>query len=219
MLPFQAFPQEEQHTHSEEGAHSEDTVAAVSQEHSESSSANEGEVTDAIEEVVPEEEAVPATSESVFASFSEFPNLHPFVVHFPIVLLLLAFISQFLGLIALREKFSWITLFQLIAGFIGAVLAAEVFHAHVGDLPQNISEVYESHEYYGIATTWLAGIALILKLISHFLFKLKTWAEIIVFLMITGSAVTVSLAGHLGAQMVHIENVGPQGNYLEEHEH
>lgn len=172
-----------------------------------------------LDEITPPEEAVPATKESEFASLDEFPNLHPFVVHFPIVLLLLAFLSQLLGLFALREKFSWITLFLLLAGFVGAVLAAEVFHAHVGELPQNILNVYESHEYYGKATTWLAGIALVLKIISHFWLKRKTWAEIIVFLVITGSALTVSLAGHLGSQMVHIENVGPQGNYLEEHEH
>jgi uncharacterized protein involved in response to NO len=63
----------------------------------------------------------------------------------------------------------------------------------------------------------LAGIALVLKLISHFT-KRKIWAEVIVFLVLAGSAVTVSLAGHLGSQLVFIEEVGPGGNYIKQHD-
>jgi hypothetical protein len=44
----------------------------------------------------------------------------------------------------------------------------------------------------------------------------KTWFEVIVFLVLGASALTVSLAGHLGSQMVFIEEVGPGGNYIEQ---
>ncbi|MHA6250018.1 hypothetical protein ACXYMU_18950 [Pontibacter sp. CAU 1760] len=39
-------------------------------------------------------------------------------------------------------------------------------------------------------------------------------------LLLAGAAYFVSMAGHYGAQLVHLEGVGPQGNYLEAaHEH
>jgi len=167
--------------------------------------------------VLPQKKEVPGTQKSVFASFKDFPNLHPMVVHFPIVLLFLAFITQLLGFFMYRKEFSWITLFLLLGGFIGAVLATQVFHAHAGGVSEHVHKIFETHEYYGKATLLLSGIALVLKILSHFLLRRKLWAEIIVFLVVTASTVTVGLAGHLGSQLVNIENVGPQGHHLVKH--
>ena len=172
-----------------------------------------------MEEGLPEKSEIPGTRASSFAPFSEFPNLHPLIVHFPVVLLLLAFFAQIIGLFAWRTELSWVTFFLLIGGFAGAFLAAKVFHPHVGELSERLNHIFEAHEYYAYATVWLSGIAFFLKAISHFFLKRKTWAEIIVFLSIMSSAITVSLAGHLGSQMVFIENIGPQGNHLEEGAH
>lgn len=196
MLPFQTLAQEEEHSHETDEEHA-----------------------DVTQTIVPNENEVPGTSDSVFRSFQNFPNLHPMVVHFPIVLLLFAFITQLIGLFTLRNTFSRITLFLLFGGLVGAVLVSQVFRAHAAEVPEKVHRIFETHEYYGKVTTWLAGIALVLKIVSHFLLKRKTWAEIIFFLAVAGSAITVSLAGHLGSQMVYIENVGPQGKHLEEHEH
>ncbi len=169
-----------------------------------------------LQEGLPEKQEIPATENSIFASLSEFPNLHPMVVHFPIVLLLLAFFTQLIGLFIFRLQMSWVTLFLLMGGFVGALLAALVFHAHVKDLPEPIKKVFENHEFYAYLTLWLSGIALALKVLSHFMVR-KLWMEVIVLLLLTGSAITVSFAGHLGSQMVYIEEVGPGGNYIEHH--
>ncbi len=190
--------------------------AAQEHEHSADSTAHEEE-SEHSEQVLPTNQEIPGDSESVFAPFSAFPNLHPMVVHFPVVLLLLAFFSQLFGFFGFRVQFSWITLFLLAGGFIGAIFAAQIFHPHAGGLPENVKEIFETHEYYGKTTMWLAAIALLFKIISHFFLKRKVWAEILVFIIISASAITVSLAGHLGSQMVYIEKVGPQGNYIEEH--
>ena len=169
--------------------------------------------------VLPQKKEVPGTQQSVFASFSDFPNLHPLVVHFPIVLLFLAFFTQLIGFFKYRKESGWIVLFLLLGGFIGAVLATQVFHAHVAEVNEQVNKIFETHEYYGKTTLLLSGIALALKIISHFILKRKFWAEIIVFLVLTCSTITVGLAGHLGSQLVIIENVGPQGNHLEKHHH
>lgn len=188
----------------------------LAQEHSHSDSATE-ETSVVVEEGLPEAGEIPATENSIFAPWSQFPNLHPMVVHFPIVLLLLAVLSQFTGLFAYRKEMSWITIFLLTGGFIGALLAGLVFHPHTNELPENIQKIFETHEYYAYLTLWLAGIALVLKFISHFTSR-KTWFEVIVFLVLGASALTISLAGHLGSQMVFIEEVGPGGNYIEQHD-
>ncbi len=153
---------------------------------------------------------------SVFAPFSAFPNLHPLIVHFPVVLLLLSFLSQLMGLFVFRKEMSWITLTLLIGGFVGAILAAQVFHPHPDQLPENLERIFEAHEQYAMWTMWLSGIGLFLKLISHFFLKRKLWMEIIVALLLTGSAITVTLAGHLGAELVYVKDVGPQGHDVEE---
>jgi uncharacterized membrane protein len=183
-------------------------------EHSHGEERNESVV---LQKGLPEEMEIPATANSTFASWGEFPNLHPMVVHFPVALLLVAALAQLVGLFAYRKQMSLITIFLLLGGFIGTLLAGMVFHPHAGGLTENAQKVFETHEYYAYLTIWLAGIALVLKLISHFT-KRKIWAEVIVFLVLAGSAVTVSLAGHLGSQLVFIEEVGPGGNFIEQHE-
>jgi len=35
------------------------------------------------------------------------------------------------------------------------------------------------------------------------------------FVILNFTAVSVSIAGHMGAKLVHIEGVGPKGKYLE----
>ncbi len=114
--------------------------------------------------VLPQKKEVPGTQQSVFASFNDFPNLHPLVVHFPIVLLFLAFFTQLIGFFKYRKESSWIALFLLLGGFIGAVLATQVFHAHVAEVNEQVNKIFETHEYYGKTTLLLSGIALALKL-------------------------------------------------------
>lgn len=198
LLPLQIIAQEHGDSHSES-----DQPTETTEQHESSAAANH-------------EEAA-GESEAVFASFNDFPTLHPLVVHFPVVLLYVAFVAQIIGLIVRRREMSWVTLILLLGGFIGALAAMELFHPHPADLPPAIHEVFEKHEYYASITTWLAGIALVFKIISHFWIKRHTWTEVMALLVITGAVITVSLTGHLGTQLTYIENVGPQGNYLEEH--
>lgn len=233
LYPFKNISQEHDHTHSEEEGYSQ-TIKKITQNngHDDHTHDNEqdtvqkdttGNAEETSAGIVPEEDQLPLSSESVFVPFSNFPTLHPLVVHFPFVLLYVALAAQLVGLFMRRnELLSWITIIVLAGGFTGALLAMQVFHPHVSDLPPRVQKIFETHEYYASVTTWLAGIALLFKLISHFWMKRRTWSEIMVFLIITGSVITVSLAGHLGTQLAYIENVGPQGNYLEqnhEHEH
>src|SRR3546814_960624 len=91
------------------------------------------------------------------ASWDDFPNLHPMVVHFPIVLLMLAALLQLASFFVFKKELGIITLAVLILGFIGAYAASKFFHANTHGLPEHIQMILEEHEWFASATIWLSG--------------------------------------------------------------
>lgn len=146
-----------------------------------------------------------------------FPNYHPLVVHFPIVLLLMAAMFQLLSFFYLKREFSLVTLILLAFGVITAWLANNTFHADAGILTGTAKEIFDTHEQMAILTWWLSLIALIGKSVSHFFLNRKMVIEMIIALLLIASGITVSIAGHHGAMLVHMEGIGPLGKYLEEY--
>ncbi len=160
--------------------------------------------------------------ENLMENLEAFPNLHPLMVHFPLVFLLIAAGMQ-IALMFFKSKPFNITIIVLtVVGFITGYLSTTVFHAHPS---HNISpaahELFEEHERLATITLWLSGIASVIKLAGLFIHR--KWIEIVALLFLVGSAVTVSLAGHHGAELVYKQGIGPQGEKLEtehdEHSH
>jgi uncharacterized membrane protein len=148
-----------------------------------------------------------------------FPNLHPLVVHFPIVLLIVA---AFMQLIAFRiNNKSYHSAIAILAmlGAVSAYLAGSVFHAHtVDNLSSKAMELFEQHEFYANLSLWTGLAGALLKTISLFRTNEK-WFEALVMLSLAASAVCVSIAGHHGAELVYKYGIGPKGNLLEQHHH
>lgn len=157
------------------------------------------------------------TYEGLFAPFDKFPNLHPLVVHFPVVLIPMALLFQVIALFWYRKAMGLGVLLLLGVGTAGGLLAAFWLHPHVGELPLRAREVFENHEYFAYRSLILAGTALLLKLVTFFFLNRNRIAEIIILLLLTGATYTISMAGHLGSQLVFIEEVGPKGKNLEDH--
>jgi uncharacterized membrane protein len=165
------------------------------------------------------EQTVEYSESDISAGLDEFETLHPLVIHFPIVLLLMAAFSQIAGMFVFKNELSWVTMFILLGGFIGAYVAGSYVHPHIGgELSLKAKQVLKAHEDYASYTTWLSGIGLLLKIVSHFVLKRKMWMEAIVAIVLVGTAFTISKAGHYGAQLTHIEQV-EVGEPAEEHGH
>jgi uncharacterized membrane protein len=145
----------------------------------------------------------------------EFDNLHPLVVHFPIVLLLFAALLQGIQLFVLKRNLDWVILFLVGTGFIGAYVAGTYVHPHTHGLTDVAQKILDNHDKYADWTIWSSALAAVLKVISLFWIKLNRVFEIAVLLVMAFSAFSVSQAGHYGAQLVYIQGVGPQGQYLE----
>ncbi|MGF7232858.1 DUF2231 domain-containing protein [Arachidicoccus sp.] len=150
-------------------------------------------------------------------TLADFPKLHPLVVHFPIVFLILAFFTQIVSLFVYKKELSWVTLFLVVLGFIGAYLASNLFHG--GDPNPSLLDpitriTFQRHEQYATYTVWLSAVAAFIKIVSHFFFKRKLITEILATFLLAGAAYTITVTGDLGARLVHIDALGVQGNQI-----
>ena len=154
--------------------------------------------------------------------FQDFPNLHPLVVHFPIVLILISAALQAVLVFKDWPPVRWITLAMMVGGFAGALAASTVFHAMPTGLSPQVADVFSAHEQYASYALWLSGITLLLGGVGEF-FQLRRRAfDVLLLVAALTAAGAVSVAGHHGAQLVYIAGVGPQGHLVmkgHHHEH
>lgn len=152
--------------------------------------------------------------------FSDFPSLHPLVVHFPVVLILLSVLFQAVVTVKNWQQIRWATLFLMGAAFISALAASTIFHAMPSDdAPKAAMEIYKVHDKFAQYTIWMSGITLLLKTIGDF-FKIHYRAyDVLVLVAAILAAIFLSITGHHGARLVHVAGVGPMGRYLMEDHH
>ena len=80
--------------------------------------------------------------------FSDFPNLHALVVHFPVVLLLVAAALQAVLVFKDWQQVRWIALVVMAGGLAGGIAASTTFHAMPRGLPPKAAAIFAVHEQY-----------------------------------------------------------------------
>ncbi len=166
------------------------------------------------------EEGMQIDESKVTAEFSDFPSLHPLIVHFAIVLILVAAGIQLLNLYFMKKEISWIITAILLVGVLAAWFAAKNFHPHTHGISEHAKLVLDQHDKWADWTINAGIVAVLLQIANLFVFKGKRWAASVIAVVLVISAYSVSRAGHYGSQLVHIEGIGPQGKFLEmEHHH
>lgn len=155
----------------------------------------------------------------VHASFADFPHIHPLIVHFPIMLLMIAAAMQFVNILFRKKELNWAVTILVLVGFVTAYASSHWSHPHTSGLSAHAELVLEQHDKYADYTIYLAGLGLLAQLLSVLVFRGKRWSLAVAAVILIGAGYAVSMAGHYGAQLVHIEGVGPQGKYLEQHHH
>jgi len=123
-------------------------------------------------------------------------RLHPMIVHFPISLLLVAFLLEIISWKRKGDDFHAAIKLLVLLGALSAVVAV-VLGLLLSNSEEYGSELFPVHQWTGIATMVLAS----LTTLSYFR---DTFHAKRIFLAVT--VITVTLAGHYGAMLTHGED-------------
>jgi len=139
-----------------------------------------------------------------------FSSFHPLIVHFPIVLIVLAFLFHILSYFVTWDIHK-LNLWIIIGGFLSSCISAFIIHPHVGAISEVQQGILEEHEILSYITIGLSGIA------SIFYWKTKNdqngIKKLALSLILAVATLFISLAGHHGAQLTHIEKVQINSNH------
>lgn len=132
--------------------------------------------------------------------------LHPILVHFPIALLTLGVITQFLALWK-KEFFTKAALLLVATGFFTGILSyasgdgAE--HFAKSQWGQGVRPLIHTHETFALITLVLFGFVLALQLIN-LLFRKSSFILITALLVFSFAGLTtLTITGHYGGKIVY----------------
>lgn len=150
------------------------------------------------------------------------PNIHPLIIHFPIAILILAVLANFLSLVL--RKFEWllkVTVSLYVLGTLSALAAFFTGRAAADslDLPTNVIHTLTSHADWAEYTVWYFGVFTAAYIAFMFLEKkiINRFSNIIkpvLFLFGFGGFFLIYLTADAGAKMVYGYGLGT-GNLIE----
>lgn len=147
---------------------------------------------------------------------------HPLSVHFPIALLVTAFLFKLLDLFLAGQTWNKAGSLLLLLGTLGAWIAIYTGNLADGIVSRQICDptVLKDHENASFTVAWLFTVAAFINFagLVAFLKSYKRLLKMVVFvLMFVGSGFLV-YTGHLGATLVYQQGAGvykPSGDCLE----
>lgn len=137
------------------------------------------------------------------------PHIHAMVIHFPIALILIGFLSEIIALISKKHFFKNVAFYLLLLGALGAIVAY-VSGSYAGDgmVDGILQKPMELHEEAANLTLWLAIITALFRVLLYYFKYESTWSKwvgIILFAALVGS---VARTGYLGGQLVFQHGAG-----------
>ena len=137
------------------------------------------------------------------------PHLHALVIHFPIALLIVGFLSELIALFSKKQFFKNASLYLLLLGSLGAIVAyASGSYAGDGMTDGLLQEPMELHEDAALVTLLLAIITALLRAAMYYFDYQKAWAQWASFLLFAALVGFVARTGYLGGQLVFKHGAG-----------
>ncbi|MDF1573484.1 MAG: hypothetical protein P1P82_17900 [Bacteroidales bacterium] len=117
-------------------------------------------------------------------------HLHAMIVHFPVALVLVAFVSELIGLILKKEFYSQASFYIIVLAGLGAI-AAYISGDAAGDGMDggSLQLALEAHEESATFTLWLTIAAAGAKIVYYFVKKEMRWLKILAFTLLFAAAV------------------------------
>ena len=148
-------------------------------------------------------------------TWSEFPTLHPMVVHVPVTMIPLAFVMAVIGLLVAQRAFLWLAFAFAAVGLAGGFIAAYPAHPHTTGLSAAASLTLQKHDLFAYTTLWLTLLSVIVALFCIWKPLRLMRASLIVALLLASLA--VALTGHYGGTLAYVHGIGSQGRHLLTH--
>jgi len=148
-------------------------------------------------------------------TWSEFPTLHPMIVHVPVTLIPLAFVLALVGLFAGQRTFLWLALAFAAVGLAGGFVAAFPTHPHTHGLSQAAESTLAKHDFFAYSTLWLTSLAVLVAAIC--IWKPLRLSRIGLTLVLLLASLSVALTGHYGGTLAYVHGIGSQGRFLSGH--
>nr|WP_315176786.1 DUF2231 domain-containing protein [uncultured Flavobacterium sp.] len=137
------------------------------------------------------------------------PHFHAMVIHFPIALLIVGFLSELIGLINKKLFFKNASLYLLLLGTIG-VIVAYLSGDNAGDGMTDglLQKPMGMHQEAALVTLWLAIITALAKTAMYYFNYQKPWAKWTAFLLFALLVSSVARTGFLGGELVFKHGAG-----------
>lgn len=134
-------------------------------------------------------------------------SVHPLLVHFPIALILAAWLMDLLGIAARRPLFRRVSTFNLGLGVAGAAAAilSGLKASEIAKHSFEIHEVMELHQKMGIIVGIWAGILFLWRLLKPEPLAVVTALRFALFTLLVGA---LAFGSHLGGRLVYEFGVG-----------
>jgi uncharacterized membrane protein len=131
-------------------------------------------------------------------------HFHPMTVHFPIALVLVAFLADTFSLLFKKEpcisRFGFYLQILGTLGAIAAVLTGEFFTEEVNDPSANLRE---SHELYAYITLYVLIAASLFRFFLAYKKKEESKLKWINYILLFIAAITIGITGFKGGSIVY----------------
>ena len=136
-------------------------------------------------------------------------HLHAIVIHFPIALLIIGFLTELVSLFLMKPFFKQMAFYLLLLGTFGTVVSyLSGDAAGEGMEGGSLGRAIELHEEAATIALWLTITTAVLYLLV-FLFKYNTkWVRIVSVLLFACVVGAIARTGYLGGQLVYKHGAG-----------
>lgn len=136
-------------------------------------------------------------------------HLHAMVIHFPIALLMIGFLSEIIALFNKKPFYVNVSLFLLVLGTIGAIISyASGSYAADGMTEGDFQKPIGMHEEAAFVTLILAIVTSLLKGAIYFFDYQKNWSNwtsLVLYIILIGS---LGRTAYLGRELVFKHGAG-----------
>lgn len=136
-------------------------------------------------------------------------HLHAMLIHFPIALLIVGFISELTGTVCKKTFFNQAAFYLLILGTFGTVAAYLSGDAAGEGMEEGaLGNAIGMHHEAAVMTLWLATITSLVYSTLTFLKYQKQWSKLTRILLFALLIAAVSRTAFLGGQLVYRHGAG-----------